>query len=206
MALLPSEPKKRNAILAIVATLAVVGLAYQYVYTPATDEIALDRERLEELEAANRSAQLTYARGGGNIEEQLALYERHVMQLEELIPASEEVSALLNSITAEARAANVELANIAPEGKQPGTYYTRDSYGMQAIGEYHDVGRFLTSIASLSRIITPLDLDLSRFSNPTVYADRMQDPVQVTFRIETFVLPDEGQGPPPAEVGGQGGE
>ena len=204
MALIPDEPKKRNAYVAIIAALAVVGLVYQYIWTPRSEEIAADRERLETLEAATRSAQLTYARGGGNIEEQLAMYERHVMQLEQLIPASEEVSALLNNITSEARAANVELANIAPEGQQPGTYYTRDSYGMSAIGEYHDVARFLTSIASLPRIITPLDVDLSRFNNPQLYADRMQHPVQATFRIETFVLPDE-EGPPPAEVGGQGG-
>lgn len=205
MALIPDEPKKRNAYVATIAAVAVVALVYQFIYAPRSEEIATDREHLESLEEANRSAQLTYARGGGDIEEQLALYERHVIQLEQLIPASEEVSALLNSITTEARSSNVELANIAPEGQQPGTYYTRDSYGMSAIGEYHDVGRFLTAIASLPRIITPLDVDLSQFQNPEIYADRMQDPVQVTFRIETFVLPEEGQGPPPADVGGQGG-
>lgn len=205
MALLPDEPRKRNAVFAILAAVVVVGLVYQFVYTPTNEELAVEREQLENLEAANRSAQLTYARGGGNIEEQLALYERHVRQLEQLIPASEEVSALLNNITAEARAANVEIANISPEGQQPGTYYSRDSYAMAAIGEYHAVGRFLTAIASLPRIITPRDVDLEEFTNAQIYADRMEDPVQVTFRIETFVLPEPGQGPPPAEVGGQGG-
>lgn len=201
MALLPEEPKKRNGVVAIVVSLVVVGGFYQYWYTGETERIEQDRAHLETLEAANRSAQLTYARGGGNIEEQLALYERHVMKLEQLIPGQEEVSSLLRSITAEGRRVNVEIADIAPEGVRPGQFYSQTSYGMTAVGDYHDIGRFLTSIASLPRIITPVDLDLALFPNPELYADRMSNPVQANFRIETYVLPERGSGPPPADVG-----
>lgn len=198
------EPKKRNALGAIAVGAALAGAVWYFIYSPTTDQIANQRQRLEALEAANRQAQLTYARGGGNIEEQLALYERHVMQLEELIPASEEVSGLIRTIQSEARVAGVELPDLTPEGDQPGTYYTRQSYSMGAVGEYHDVGRFFTAIASLPRIITPVEVDISRF-NQNTYPD-MDTPIQARFRIETYVLPEGGQGPPPAEMGGQGGD
>lgn len=204
MALLPEEPKKRNGVVAIVVALVVLGLVYQYVYTPRQETITADRERLETLEAANQRAQLTYARGGGDIEEQLAQYQRHVMRLEQLIPQSEEVPSLMRSINAEGRRLNVEVVTLEPEGDQPGQFYTQTSYTIAAIGEYHAVGQFLTAIASLERIITPIDLSLQPF-NDDLYADRMTDPVAANFRIQTYVLPEPGQGPPPAEVGGAAG-
>lgn len=208
MALIPDEPRKRNAILILLASVALAGLVYQYWYTPAQEDIAGRTERLEELTQSNRAAQLLYARGGGrDLEEQLALYERHAMQLEGLIPSAEEVPALLRSITAEGRQVEVELAEFHPETDQPGEFYTRKSYQITAIGEYHDVGRFLASIASLPRIITPIDVELERFTDPNeVYQGRMQNPVQASFRIQTYVLPARGTAAPPADIGTQGGE
>lgn len=208
MALIPEEPRKRNAILILLASVALAGLVYQYWYTPAQEDIAVRSERLDELTQSNRAAQLLYARGGGrDLEEQLALYERHAMQLEGLIPSAEEVPALLRSITAEGRQVEVELAEFHPEADQPGEFYTRKSYQITAIGEYHDVGQFLASIASLPRIITPIDVELERFRDPNqVYAERMQNPVQASFRIQTYVLPTGGTAAPPADIGTQGGE
>lgn len=205
MALIPDEPKKRNAVLAIVAGILVLGGVYQYVYTPKTEELGGMRDRLEALETRNRQAQLTATRGGANLEEQLALYERHVIQLEQLIPAAEEVPALLSNVQSEAIRTGVEVASFVPEPVQAGTFYRRQSYSMRAWGEYHDMGRFLTSIASLSRIITPVQVEISRFNDPTGIASDMESPVVASFRIETYVLPSEGTGPPGAEMGGTGG-
>src|SRR4051812_11861345 len=103
MALIPSDPKQRNAALIALAAL-VLAFAFDYLYLAdkRTEEVA-NQERLETLVAANRSAQLIAARGGGQIEERLAAYERHVMTLEQLIPASDEVPALLREITSQAR-------------------------------------------------------------------------------------------------------
>lgn len=208
MALIPDEPRKRTAIVILLVSVALAGLVYQYWYTPAQEDVAALTERLDELTQSNRAAQLLYARGGGrDLEEQLALYERHAMQLERLIPSAEEVPALLRSITAEGRQVDVELAEFHPEADQPGQFYTRKSYQITAVGEYHDVGQFLASIASLPRIITPIDVELERFSDPNeVYTNRMQNPVQASFRIQTYVLPAQGTAAPPADIGTQGGE
>lgn len=161
------------------------------------------RDRLETLETRNRQAQLTATRGGANLEEQLALYERHVMQLEQLIPASEEVPQLLRTINSEARRLNVEMATYQPEPEVPGPYYTETGYSIRAYGDYHDIGRFLTAIASLRRIITPTDLDLSRFTGSPSSAFEFEAPVVATFRIKTYVLPEGGA--PAARMGGEAG-
>ena len=205
MALIPQEPKKRNAVLAIVVGVLVLGGVYQYVYTPKSEELQGMRDRLEALETRNRQAQLTATRGGANLEEQLALYERHVEQLEQLIPAAEEVPGLLRSVTEEGRRADVVIDFIGPEAAEPGTFYTKRAYSIRAIGTYHDIGTFMTSIASLPRIITPVDLDISLFSDPqNVYPD-MVAPALAQFRIETYELPS-GSREPGAAVGPQAAE
>lgn len=200
MALGPSDPKQKKALVAVLVAAVAAFLVYQYVYTPKMEETAVVQERVETLEASNQRARVLAARGGGNIEDQLALYERHVMRLEELIPAREEVATLITNITSEARRLNVEVASVNPEPFEHGDFYTKEIYTLQAVGEYHAVGQFLAAVASLPRIITPVGMDLSRLQEARNVWEEMEAPVVATFRIETYVLPEAGQGPPPGQI------
>ena len=159
--------------------------------------------RLEQLDSENNRAQIIATRGGTELEERLAMYERHVIQLEALIPQSEEVAALLNDVTTVARQTGVELATLAPEADEVGTFYTKQSYALEVVGEYHDVGRFLSNIASLPRIITPVNLELVPFQGNTGVLD-MVAPLTATFQIQTYILPTS-SAPPVAGGPGQPG-
>jgi type IV pilus assembly protein PilO len=189
MALLPQEPRQQRAL---VTGLLVGGLFYafhEYMYTPRNEDLALDQERLERLETQNLAAEVR-ALQRERLQQQAAVYERYVRRLEQLVPAEEEVPALLRDITAEARRLNVDLNLIEPTTNEQGAYYTREVYTMRVIGEYHDVGRFLTTIASLPRIITPAEVAMT-----TLQADGIYDydaGVMVDFQIETYVLPAGG--------------
>lgn len=185
MALIPEDPKQRNAI--IIAILIVVGFYFFHSnwYTPRQAEIERMERRLTQLEDQNRRARVIATQGAEGLEQRLAVYERHIVQLERLIPESEEVPALLNEILVEARNTRVEVTGIRPEPVQVGEFYTRESYELTAVGDYHDMGRFLTAIASLPRIITPVDLNISRFTR----GPEAESPVVASFRILTYTLP-----------------
>jgi Tfp pilus assembly protein PilO len=71
---------------------------------------------------------------------------------------------------------------------------------MGVVGEYDDVARFLTEIASLPRIVTPVEVEIELFSSPATFPE-LDSPVQANFRIETFVLPEAGTTPSP-QAGG----
>jgi type IV pilus assembly protein PilO len=193
----PTDPKQRNALIIGVLLLALIYPFYSFWYKGKREEVTAMQTRLETLEDQNRRAQVMAARGGGDLEERLALYERQVSKLEELIPAAEEVAGLLDDISARARQAGVEVARMIPEPPEPGAFYSKTSYEMGVIGEYHDVARFLTEVASLSRIVTPVELDLHLFDQPDRYPE-LQSPVVGAFRIETYVLPEPGAAPAPA--------
>lgn len=202
MALIPTDPKQQRYAAAGIGALALFYVFHAFWYTGQREEVAAMQTRLETLEQSNRRAQITAARGGAELEQRLAEYERHVIVLEALIPASEEVPSLLREVTAQARQlTGRDPAQFRPEPDEPGEFYTKKAYQMQAIGGYHDIARFLTAVASLSRIITPVDLSLTPFTGPAAVTD-VENAVVAEFRIETYVLPPAGAGPPPATVGG----
>lgn len=190
MALIPEEQHKRMALVLGLLALAVLYLAHTYWYTPTVEQIDTLQARVTQLEDQNRRAQIIAARGGEELEQRLAVYERHVSRLEQLIPAGEEVPALLNAIAMEAQRVRVNLTSWQPEPSQPGEFYTQESYEMSVTGEYHDVGRFLTAVASLPRIITPVDLRLEFSAGPAPRED-VESPVVAQFRIRTYVLPGD---------------
>jgi type IV pilus assembly protein PilO len=197
----PSDPKQRNLMLGGIAFLIAIVPFRMYMLSPRVLENTAVQEHVEFLEGQNRRASVQAARGGGELEERTAIYERHVQKLEELIPAAEEVASLVNDISGAARAADVEPIRMVPEPAETGAFYSKTSYDMAVIGDYHNVARFLTNVGSLSRIVTPVEVDIQVYDQADRYPE-MVTPVVVTFRIETYVLPDQSAAPPPAVVPG----
>ena len=198
----PTDPTQRNWMLGGIGVLALAVLFNQFYVPPRDEANDVVRDRLEALDVQNRQAQVVIARGGvDELRRRMDQYTRHVDRLEELIPGQEEVASLLNDIQGQARLSNVDVLGLDPEPPEVAGPYTKTSYQMTVVGEYHDVGRFLTQVASLSRIVTPVQVDLSIFSTPQSRPG-MEFPVQATFRIETYVLPD--QASLPTELPGDG--
>jgi len=199
MALLPQEPKQQKALGGIIAGVAVAALFWNFWATPKTEEITTLTERIEQLEGQNQSARITAARGEQGLEENLATFERHVRRLEELVPRAEQVTSLIVDINNAAQRLDIEQENFTPNPEEPGIAYNRVTYDMAWVGEYHAMGQFLAEIASLSRIITPIQLQLER--PPAGQYDQYESPVLATFTIETYILPSGTQAAPDAGTG-----
>ncbi len=197
----PTDPTKRYYMLGGILFLAALYPFYSYWLTPKNEENDTIRERVEELNRQNRQAGIIATQGGGDLEARLQLYERHVDRLEELIPTDEEVTVLLDDIQSLARGAGVDVQELNPEPAESAGPYDRKGYQMAVVGEYHSVARFLTEVANLDRIVNTVQMDMELFGQPESRPD-MEDPVQATFRIETYVLPDPSTLPPAEMPGG----
>jgi type IV pilus assembly protein PilO len=185
----PTDPQQRNWMIGGIVFLLLIIPYNMYLLSPRQEENATIQGQVENLETQNRRASVLAAQGGGDLQERLALYEAHVDKLEELIPQAEEVSVLLDDIQTRARQVDVDVQELVPQPSEPGQFYDRTSYNMSIIGEYHAVGRFLTEIASLSRIVTSTQVEIQLFGAPISYPE-LESPVQANFIIETYVLPD----------------
>jgi hypothetical protein len=111
-----------------------------------------------------------------------------VRQLEQLIPHREDVPRLIYQITERAMDSGVELAVIRPGSEEAGDFYSRQTFELQVLGEYHSIAEYLTAIGSLSRIVRPHELKLSV---ETPRPDGEKSPtLRAAFRIEVYVMPD----------------
>lgn len=184
------DPQVRQKILLAVLLVAMIGYGgFQYVYEPRSAQVAELEARLETLRSRNRTARmLTEQHGRGPVEERMRMYRAQLSRVEALIPSSEELPDLLDAISAEAQRAGVELSLIQPVGAQEEQFYTRRTYELAVLGSYHQIGSFLTEIASLPRIITPTGLNLTVQQET---GSTGEPRLEARFSIETYVLPSD---------------
>ena len=194
---LPKDPEGQKRLLIAILPLLIVFGYYQFFHGKKKEEVATLQTRFEQLDQQNRLMRPQALTGGAELQQKLALYEQHMKRLEELIPQSEEVAQLLNSMTERAQDAQIDLALMKPESESPGQFYHEQSYQISVIGEYHNIGRYLAMIASLSRIITPVELRLQPNQSDTLRDGTPR--LQAGFRIITYVVP-----PVPAPAPGAG--
>ncbi|HSU13199.1 type 4a pilus biogenesis protein PilO [Longimicrobium sp.] len=198
MALPPLDPKTRKNLIYGALLLAVVtGFAYMQFYSPRQAENAELETQLAAIQQANSRAR-GLTRGATSPEEALELFRRQLAVVEGLIPSSEELPDLLDAISAEAQRTGVEISLIQPVSATEERYYTKRIYDMAVLGQYHDIGEFLTRVASLPRIVTPVDLRLATPANAPAAAAAAQrgtpgvegpPKLEARFSIETYVIP-----------------
>ena len=193
MALIPQDKPTQKKLLLVLLPLLALFAYWYFMHGDRTAEIAEMQTHLEELEQKNATARALAARSGPELEERMALYEEYMARLERLIPSQEEVSRLLNDISQRALEVGVNMTLVEPDADSEGRYYTRQTYQMGVVGNFHDIGRFLAEVGSLPRIVTPIDLELTPLAaNVRQRTARPTDDLNALFRIETYVLPRPG--------------
>ena len=190
MALPPLDPQMRRNLLMGGALLVILTyFFYDRVYAPRKEEVATLQTRLTELQTRNSSARSLTRGVGTDVEGTLASYRQQLESVESLIPSGEELPDLLDAISAEAQRTNVEISLIQPVGATAETYYTRRVYDMAVVGRFHDIGDFLTRVASLPRIVTPLNLTVAPASGAAASNAADAPRLEARFSIETYVIP-----------------
>jgi type IV pilus assembly protein PilO len=201
MALNLSDKNQRNKLLIGLVPLILLGLYWYMYYGKSQAEVTDLKTHLESIETKNNAAKKIAAKGGPELKKKLAVYEQHMVRLEQLIPKSEEVPELLHTMTLRAQETGVELSLMKPQKEEPGAFYTKQTYSIGVIGPYHDVGSFLAAVGSLSRIITPVNVTLKPRTDETRDGQKKLD---ATFKIQTYVVPKAPPPPPPAAPGAPG--
>jgi type IV pilus assembly protein PilO len=192
MAGLPTN--QRDQILLFVAFLGIVGAgAYWYlVYSPKQETLAVVATHVDSLDAGNQRAKAQMARG--DVETIRAESERLRANLElmrSLVPAGNEVPALLEQVSTAARRVGLEINYIEPEPVIPGEQFDTYRYKLRALGNYHEIGQLLTGIASMTRIVAPLGLQLVPSGSPSTAGKAGETGtvmLQASFSIQTYAV------------------
>ncbi|MGH7539465.1 MAG: type 4a pilus biogenesis protein PilO [Gemmatimonadota bacterium] len=186
MALLPQEPRDQYRFLGVIGLLAVGAIYYLYVHRPRTDELTELEARVEHIEQANEDAEARMQNLDA-VRKELELGERQFAMLRRLVPSESEVPAIYEAIASESQSLGLQLVSVTPTDPQPDTagYFMRQNWQMQVEGEYHDIGEFLTRVASFTRIVRPEVEEVE----PTRETNSGRQLVNARFQLETFVIP-----------------
>lgn len=190
MAGMPTNQRDQTMLLVgIIGIVAAVAYWY-FVYDPKTVELGEMRTRLERLDASNQRAKALLARG--TVEELRAESEMlrdNLDLMRTLIPAGNEVPALLDQILGAARRTGLEIQSFVPGANVPGEVFDTYRYRMSVTGPYHQVGELLTAIGSLRRVIAPVNLSLQT-STAVVRQSASPDEqlLSAAFDLQTYVV------------------
>ncbi len=195
---------QRDQLMLFVAILGILGAGsyWNWVYTPKAEALTVQEERLEKLDASNQRAKAMLARG--TVEQMRAeakVLKDNLELIRTLIPAGNEVPALLDQILGAARRVGLEQDSFVPGNVVQGEIFDTYRYRLSFNGTYHQIGEMLTAIGSLRRIMSPMNVNLTPApaGSSSLRVPAGEQILNANFDIQTYVVrsaaPTEGEAP-----------
>jgi len=189
MALLPTRQRDQILLIVIVLSLGAIGGYFMYMFGDKSQEIATLETHVAALQTMNDKVKTDIKAGAfDRARREAARFERDLRVLDQLVPKSNEVPALLDQVSTAARRAGLELQDVAPAGPQPGEEFDTYKYKLGVQGGYHEIAQFLTNIATLDRIVAPMNVFLVVTSGKgEKRAKTGESLLDARFEIQTYV-------------------
>jgi Tfp pilus assembly protein PilO len=191
MAGLPTN--QRDQLMLAVGILAIIGAAayWYFVDDPKNngpDGLAKTAVHIDSLNAINQRVRAQLARGNtAKIKAESDSLRANLDLLRTLVPATNEVNALIDDVSNAARRVGSDLSGLDPQPPIEGEMFDTYRYQIKLNGSYHDIARVLTNIASLNRVVAPINLSLQPAPAGAKAAPGTQ-PLAATFGIQTYVI------------------
>jgi type IV pilus assembly protein PilO len=162
------------------------------------ERIAAVRDTISQLEAQTDSAKQELATGTvDDLRKRLDTYRASLGLLRRLVPERNEVPNLLDDISTRARIRGVNLSGVLPMPVEAGPVpFDTYRYQMSVLGHYDQIGAFMADVASLQRIIVPLDVTIAAANASAAKAlgDSSGALLEAKFLIRTFVKSNSAEG------------
>ncbi|MCR4340936.1 MAG: type 4a pilus biogenesis protein PilO [Gemmatimonadaceae bacterium] len=185
---------KREQTLVGISILAFVALGalWYFMLSPKSETLAALAARVDSLEAANQQAKTDVAQGSVDSLRAAVARDREALKImTRLVPTRNEVPGLLEDVSTAARRVGLDLASVEPMPVIPGDDFDTHRYKISVIGGYHELGRFLSNVGSLQRIVAPVALEMKPFVSSGSGAVRRPGPgksmLDSNFQIQTYV-------------------
>lgn len=173
-------------IMAIVLLCAIVFfLGYRFLIQPKREELAQAQQQEVSLKQEFETKQ-----------KKVAALDAYRAQLEEMqqsfgamlrqLPNKSEVANLLNDISQTRLAAGLEEELFQPQNEISKDFYAELPIKMELIGDYHQMGTFASGIASLPRIVTLNDVQLTPVSKGRADTPTAKSKLKMTVTAKTY--------------------
>jgi type IV pilus assembly protein PilO len=145
--------------------------------------------RVERLTELNEKIEREVKRGNlAKLKAEAERYRRDLAVLRQLVPTRNEVPALLEQVSTAARRVGLDLSDVQPEDVVKGIHFDVHRYRIGVNGDYHAIARFLTNVGSLTRIVAPINLQLTPSSkNLPRVLPKEHRLLEARLQIQTYV-------------------
>ncbi len=199
-----AKERQQALILAVVIGVAAGAAFWVYWRGPRVEEQRRLQAELDSVTARVVAARQDLASGTvESIRQQNRDYEAMLELMTELVPTGNEVTTLIDEISARAKRNGVEIAEFTPLAVEMGESFDVHRYRWTVFGHYNQLGVLMSDIAGLSRIMVPYDLELNiaDASEHAAFADTTGSLIRAQFFLRTFVKPQA-----PVGEGGDAGD
>ena len=200
---LPTD--QRSQVMALLAVAAIAGAYVVWTYRVAPDraKVVAVQHETDSLRTIVDAAKADLAQG--TVEDLRRNVQEYAASLElarRLVPERNEVPALIDDISTRSKIREITLGTIQPLPPEAGSPFDTHRFRLEVFGHYDQLGEFLSDIASLERIIVPVDLTLKPASQASqrLLGDTLGGLLVANFTIKTYV-----KAPAPAPGGGADG-
>ncbi|MGK2935277.1 MAG: type 4a pilus biogenesis protein PilO [Gemmatimonadaceae bacterium] len=192
MAIGDNLTKREQTLIGVsIFAFVLLGALWYFMLSPKSESLAALSTRVDSLEAANQQARTDLARGSVDSLRAAVARDREALKvMTRLVPTRNEVPGLLEDVSTAARRVGLDLASVEPMPVIPGDDFDTHRYKISVIGGYHELGRFLSNVGSLERIVAPVALEMKEFASSGT-ATRRPSPgrsmLDSNFQIQTYV-------------------
>ncbi|HEY9545743.1 MAG TPA: type 4a pilus biogenesis protein PilO [Solimonas sp.] len=146
-------PKWARIAAAILLGAVLIGAGQWFLVKPVHEELVAARAQEQSLRQQFEGKQKKVAALDA-YREQLAEMERSFGAMLKQLPSRAEVANLLNDISQARIASSLEERLFQPQGEVPKEFYAEIPNRIIVVGDYHEMGNFVSSVAALPRIVT----------------------------------------------------
>lgn len=199
-------PVAAKVILVVFLCGLLVGGWYWFITQDQLDSLSRVEAQETELKTTFEAKQ----RLAANLEthrEQLAQIEEFLTDLLRQLPGSAEIAALLVDVSQTGLAAGLEFDLFRPAGEVSKSFYAELPIQVEVTGAYHDLGRFVSGLAALPRIVTVHDVAISSLDKDVrgnAAASKLR--MQATVKTYRYIEDEETKKAPESKPGGKAGQ
>jgi len=185
---MPESQRDQGLLLGSIALIVGIGLYWYFLYKPKAAELDTLRGRIDSLVVRNNTIRDDIAKGAATrLKAEAEEYGRMLAIFRQLVPVANEVPTLVDQISGAAKAAGLDLGGITPQSTIPGEIFDTYRYTMTVSGTYHRIAQFLNNVGSLTRIVAPMNLNLTPSTRGAAKARPGEQWLDASFEIQTYV-------------------
>ncbi|MFH1071771.1 MAG: type 4a pilus biogenesis protein PilO [Candidatus Glassbacteria bacterium] len=201
MAINASNPKFQKALLIVLGVIGGGYLYWMYVFRPQLEEVTKVEGELMTVQSNLATARaVVQAADTLLLTDELAKRLHDLALAEELLPAKENLPALLSEISSLGQTNGIDFTLFEPKTPIQHEMYQERPYALTIHGGFHQTARFLSDVASLPQVIKPTALSLVRDVSEGA---GQGETLTAKLTLTTYLLIPGQPAPPPAAKKGK---